>query len=607
MSYSKYKYADTSSWLVRGIYAIGILCWIATMVGYIRFFMVDHLYLILVGPLLLVSSAYYLLSYSINLFYRKFDSREHRKFVNNWWHISADIHPATDTTQLPTVDILLPVCGEGLPILRGVWQAVLRLDYPKSKLRVYVLDDAQNDPGVGALAEECGFTYLARPNKSEMKKAGNLKYGYQRSNGDFMVIFDADCAPHKDFLRELLPYMQDPTVGIVQSPQYFGVTPKMHFLSPLEYGAGHVQEDFYRIIQRSRDYFGGAICVGTNAVYRRAALDLVGGTYQIEHSEDVHTGFSLMEHGYRVKYVPVVVAKGLCPDNQHAYFRQQFRWCSGSMSLLLSGKLRNPIISWRQKLCFISGFLYYINHVLVLLWPFQLFLLLSRHFDSINIQNAAIFLPYMFYSFLILPRLRLSRPRFGVYLAMVSYSWSYAMAVWTNLLGGKLEWKPSHGNEKTLWSREFGKLVLCSTLYWCLYVTCIALFMMAHRFPIGNITYYSVIAWAFFNVTMNGLYIYKNLSYMYEKKRAAVQDGTVRYSAFRWWRMRTAGVLVGYIGVLIAGTLLVQQQTHVRQWALGWVNEYRPAAQVVRQKQVDPTVVESATVHTQVVATPIDW
>ena len=56
-----------------------------------------------------------------------------------------------------------------------------------------------------------------------------------------------------------------------------------------------------------------AICVGSNAVYRRAALDSNGGTTLIEHSEDVHTGFDLRRNGWPLRYIPVNLATGLCP------------------------------------------------------------------------------------------------------------------------------------------------------------------------------------------------------------------------------------------------------------------------------------------------------
>ena len=146
------------------------------------------------------------------------------------------------------------------------------------------------------------------------------------------------------------------------------------------------------------------------------------------------------------------------------------------------------------------------------------------------------------------------------------------MAVWTNFLGGKLEWKPSHGNEQTLWSREYGKLVLWSTTYWCVYVGLIALFAAAHRFPLGDVTYYSVILWACFNTIINGLFIYKNLQYMHHQKRAGVLSGKVKYNAFQWWRLKTIGLLAAYV---IAVVTLAGFAGKTPQLAL-WMNRTFP-------------------------------
>ena len=168
-----------------------------------------------------------------------------------------------------------------------------------------------------------------------MKKAGNLLHLFNNSSGDFVAIFDADFAPRSDFFRQLVPYFDDRDVGIVQSPQYFA--PDCH-ANWLQQGAGAVQEFFYRGAQTGRTTRGGAICVGTNAVYRRAALESNGGPAQVPLSEDVHTGFELMGHGWRLDYVPIVLAAGLCPDNKRAYFNQQYRWCTGSINLIRSRK-----------------------------------------------------------------------------------------------------------------------------------------------------------------------------------------------------------------------------------------------------------------------------
>ena len=108
----------------------------------------------------------------------------------------------------------------------------------------------------------------------------------------------------------------------MQSPQYFDSGKGMHWL---QQAAGSVQESFYRWAQVSRDTLGAPICVGTCAIYRRAGLENSGGFAQIGHSEDVHTGVNLMKAGYRTTYVPVVLAKGLCPDKLSSFISQQYR------------------------------------------------------------------------------------------------------------------------------------------------------------------------------------------------------------------------------------------------------------------------------------------
>ncbi|MDT4988857.1 MAG: hypothetical protein QOI74_2951, partial [Micromonosporaceae bacterium] len=262
--------------------------------------------------------------------------------------------------RYPSVDVFLPSAGESLSLLANTYRHVHRLDWP-GLMTVYVLDDSGR-PEVARLAQRHDFVYLSRPNRGELKKAGNLRYGFENSHGELIQVFDADFAPRRDMTRELTPYFADPTVGIVQSPQFFDVH-KDHF-NWLQQAAGATQELFYRWIQPARDAVDAAICVGTNAMYRRRALVAAGGFAQIGHSEDVHTGVNLAKAGYKTRYVPVNLAKGICPDNFDGFANQQYRWCTGSMSLLADPAFHRSRLTLKQKLCFWTGFLYYITTAL---------------------------------------------------------------------------------------------------------------------------------------------------------------------------------------------------------------------------------------------------
>jgi cellulose synthase/poly-beta-1,6-N-acetylglucosamine synthase-like glycosyltransferase len=234
---------------------------------------------------------------------------------------------------------------------------VNRLNWDWTKLNVYVLDDSHRE-SIRELAERYAFHYIAREDRGVMKKAGNIRNAFKQTSGEYIVIFDADFCPRPEFLFETVPYfIVDPNTALVQTPQFFDVHKSMGWV---ERGAGSIQELFYRLIQVNRDHWQGSICVGTNAVYRRAALEPFGGTYPIQHSEDVHTGFSLVRSGWRLRYVPIVLAKGTCPEDMDAFFNQQYRWAMGSTSLLF-----NKALFWNTKLkpmtrmSYLSGMFYY--------------------------------------------------------------------------------------------------------------------------------------------------------------------------------------------------------------------------------------------------------
>jgi len=206
------------------------------------------------------------------------------------------------STNLPTVDVFLPSAGEDLDVLRNTYHWVSKLEWPAEKIDFYIMDDSERIE-VALLAENFGFNYLVRPNKGYFKKAGNLLYAFKRSRGDLIAVFDADFVPAANYLFEMANYFEDPTIGIVQSPQFFDTDASKNWI---QRGAGAVQELFYRAIQVARSNIGAPICCGTSAVYRRAGLIEAGGFVQIEHSEDVYTGIALRRQGFRTIYIPSV-------------------------------------------------------------------------------------------------------------------------------------------------------------------------------------------------------------------------------------------------------------------------------------------------------------
>jgi len=371
-----------------------------------------------------------LLSLRTSTYRRRIDLADHVATVENW---------APD--RYPSVDVFLPTAGEDLELLENTYRYVDTIAY-QGRVRVHVLDDLAR-PEVERLAAQWGFDYFARPTH-ELKKAGNLRYAFDRTDGDQILILDADFVPRHDILTDLVPYMDDPAIGIVQSPQYFP-TPKS--MGWIERAAGATQEMFYRFIQPSRDAVGAAICVGTSALYRREALEAMGGFPKISHSEDVYTGLELLKIGYQTRYVPVNATQGICPDGIDPFITQQYRWCEGSMEMLKNRELSgSTAVTGAQRLSFWSGFFYYLSTAVnVFFAPIPLLVMVWLFPQDVHPLNMLPLVGVLTLWLVVYPLVMRSRWRLDVVRVQVIYGFTHARAIADVFFGKPAAWVPSHG------------------------------------------------------------------------------------------------------------------------------------------------------------------
>lgn len=373
----------------------------------------------------------------LNLFLGAYTSnRSHRVTLASHRNVVANYHPPL----WASVDVFLPTCNEPLEVLLNTYRSVEALQWP-GRLRVHVLDDADRSV-VRVAAEKFGFNYIVREDRGTLKKAGNLRSAFAVTSGEFILVLDADFTVRPDALFELMPYFQNESIGIVQSPQYFDTSVQQNWL---QRGAGATQELFYRWIQPSRDRSNAAICVGTCAIYRRQALDAADGFAPIQHSEDVHTGVRVAKAGFSLKYIPVLVCKGLCPSELYAFVSQQYRWATGSMSLMVDKSFYGSSeFSFRRIAPYFTGFFYYLTTGIgvfisnlpapIMLWFFP---------EQVKAFNYIPLLGILFSQCILLPVVTHRRYRPTVIRVQVLYSFAHAQAIYDAVRSKTTAWVPT--------------------------------------------------------------------------------------------------------------------------------------------------------------------
>jgi len=257
-----------------------------------------------------------------------------------------------------SVDIFVPCCGEPLEVIATTLRAIQRINY--RALEVYVLDDGAS-PAVAHLAHSCGFHYLCRvqaglPHRDA--KSGNLNFGLSRSHGDLILVLDADQVPSPEILERLVGIFQQPQVAYVQSKQAFFLPEGDPF-----YNSDKV---FYETIQLHNDQANTVISCGSGVVYRRQALQEMGGFATWNLVEDFTSSYELVSRGWQGVYYPRPLSRGLAPMTLGGVYRQRFQWCLDTMRLFFwDNPLFKAGLSWRQKTHFLFIMVSYLASGLV--------------------------------------------------------------------------------------------------------------------------------------------------------------------------------------------------------------------------------------------------
>jgi cellulose synthase (UDP-forming) len=299
-----------------------------------------------------------------------------------------NIEPGTDLTKLPMhlhetavpIDVYITTYGEELDKIRATVSAAVAMH---GEHITYVLDDGKSDD-VRALAAELGAEYIVREGNAGAK-AGNINNALSVTSGEFFVILDADFVPAPDFLYQTVPFFAEADVAFVQTPQAYG-----NLNNLISRGAGYMQSVFYRFIQPGKNRFNAAFSVGTNVIYRRAAIEQIGGMWTESKSEDVWTSLKLHENGWKSTYISTVLAIGDTPTTIEAYTKQQLRWATGGFEILFKSNpfSRKLKLTLDQRLQYFGTATFYLMGVapglLLLVPPLQIYFGLAPINSSVS-------------------------------------------------------------------------------------------------------------------------------------------------------------------------------------------------------------------------------
>lgn len=249
-------------------------------------------------------------------------------------------HPVPPPLQhFPRVTVQLPIFNE-LYVVERLLEAACAIDWPRDRLQIQVLDDSTDETQFLAsrlvkryAATGVNIEHIQRPDRVGFK-AGALREGLARANGEYIAIFDADFVPPANFLKETIPYFSYDRVGFVQA-RWGHLNQGYSLFTELQ----SVIIDAHFLVDQVARNRGGFFMNfnGTAGVWRRAAIEDAGGWEHDTLAEDLDLSYRAQLRGWESVYLPDLVAYAELPAAVAAYRRQQRRWAAGSFAC--AGKL----------------------------------------------------------------------------------------------------------------------------------------------------------------------------------------------------------------------------------------------------------------------------
>lgn len=247
-------------------------------------------------------------------------------------------------TRLPDMLVLIP-CHNEESTLPELFSHLSSLRYPANHHQIVFIDDAATDNTAALVtfyAKKNPVSIISQPQRRGKAAALN-KALRQIKYGDLIAVLDADERPHPDTLIHLATALHQSNVGAAGGQRRVRNARQSPFAT---YAAFESLVHQY-ITARAKDRLClGPPLLGSNCVYRRAAVEQIGGFRNGALLEDSDLTLRLLAAGWQTRFVAAAHSKHDAPHTWSGYWQQHLRWNHGFHQAPSPPKLISTASPW---------------------------------------------------------------------------------------------------------------------------------------------------------------------------------------------------------------------------------------------------------------------
>ncbi len=233
----------------------------------------------------------------------------------------------------PTVTVVVPCYNEEETITKTV-NSLLGLDYPKNKLKLFLIDDGSKDNTWNVIKEFHNGENIFSYTKENGGKHTALNLVLEKTDSEFFGCLDSDSLVHDQALKRILGYFERDKDTMAVCPSIIVYEPK-NFIQKAQTIEYHMS-----IYNKKMLGFQGGIHVtpGPFSIFKKKVFDELGPYRKAHNTEDQEIALRMQEHGYKIDHCPDAYVYTITPNTVKKLYKQRLRWIYGFIKNLTDYK-----------------------------------------------------------------------------------------------------------------------------------------------------------------------------------------------------------------------------------------------------------------------------
>ena len=227
-------------------------------------------------------------------------------------------------TIFPSLGIIIPCWNEEATVSKTIL-SLLDLEYPKDKLKIFVVDDGSTDNTFSAMKVFESNPQVQIYTKENGGKHGALNYALARMDTELVSSIDADTILEKDALQHVVKFFEDKKDAVAVGCTVLIGSPKTFIQK-----AQSIEYQMFSFSKKMLGLIGGVLVApGAFSVFKRKVLNEVGGWKHGHSLEDLELTYRIQTSGYKADHCHTAIAHTKGPESLKQLFKQRLRWGFG--------------------------------------------------------------------------------------------------------------------------------------------------------------------------------------------------------------------------------------------------------------------------------------